>query len=194
MQTNSTATTRATAPLSHLPLRLHHRAIVVRDQEVTRHFIEDILGIPLIATWCERIRMPEIDRDVEFCHTFFGLGDGSALAFFQFADPEVQQLCLPMEAPKVPRFDHIALKVDSRIQTEIIGRLEAAGVPYRITNHGYCKSVYVTSPDGLYLEFANDPPDQEEIDRTQRGSAHQELARWLAGRRESNNDYRQRDF
>jgi glyoxylase I family protein len=36
---------------TELPLRLHHYAFVVKDQEVNRHFIEDIPGIPLTATW-----------------------------------------------------------------------------------------------------------------------------------------------
>jgi len=34
--------------------RLHHHAFAVEDQEVTRQYMEDILGIPLTATWCER--------------------------------------------------------------------------------------------------------------------------------------------
>ena len=35
--------------LSHPPERLHHHAYVVRDQEANRAFVEDVLGIPLIA-------------------------------------------------------------------------------------------------------------------------------------------------
>ena len=33
-----------------LPQRLHHHAYCVKDQEANRHFVEDILGIPLTAT------------------------------------------------------------------------------------------------------------------------------------------------
>lgn len=180
--------------LSRLPLRMHHRAIVVRDQEETRHFMEDIIGMPLVATWCESILMPEVGHDVEFCHTFFALEDGSCIAFFQFADPEIMEKTYRTNFPAVPRFDHIAIKVTKATQNEIIDRLKTAGVEYRITNHGYCKSVYVTAPDGLYMEFAEDPPDLEEIGKVRQADAHKELARWLAGRRESNNEYRQRDF
>jgi len=36
-----------------LPSRLHHTAYVSKDLEATRHFYEDILGFPLVATWCE---------------------------------------------------------------------------------------------------------------------------------------------
>ena len=39
------------------PRRLHHAAWVTRDQEATRHFYEDILGLPLVATWAERASM-----------------------------------------------------------------------------------------------------------------------------------------
>jgi len=54
------------------PQRLHHAAWVTRDQEATRHFYEDILGLPLVATWAERA--PSTGR--EYCHTFFALGAG----------------------------------------------------------------------------------------------------------------------
>src|SRR4051794_3280935 len=81
---------KGNAPLlAALPERLHHNAYVVKDQEANRRFLEDLLGIPLIATWCEKSWRAELSREVEFCHTFFGLADGGALAFFQFADPEI---------------------------------------------------------------------------------------------------------
>src|ERR1700719_3169356 len=40
--------------LSHLPERLHHHAYVVKDHEANRRLLEDLLGIPLGATWCEK--------------------------------------------------------------------------------------------------------------------------------------------
>ena len=68
--------------LAQLPLRLHHNAYVVKDHEANRRFLEDLLGIPLVATWCEKTYRADLGREVEFCHTFFGLDAGSALAFF----------------------------------------------------------------------------------------------------------------
>src|SRR6185437_15702520 len=62
-----------------------------KDQEVNRHFFEDILGLPLVATWCERTFHPDFAREVDYCHTFFGLADGGALAFFQFADADAYE-------------------------------------------------------------------------------------------------------
>jgi len=89
--------------LNELPLRLHHNAYVVKDHEANRRFLEDLLGIPLVATWCERTYRADLGRDVDFCHTFFGLADGGALAFFQFADPEMYELTQAKAPPKVGR-------------------------------------------------------------------------------------------
>jgi catechol 2,3-dioxygenase-like lactoylglutathione lyase family enzyme len=141
-----------------LPVRLHHRAIVTRDQEANRHFLEDILGIPL--------------------------------AFFQFADPEMLRLTTAEKPAEVPQFDHTAFSVDDATYDEIAARLRRAGLEFRETDHGYCRSLYVYSPDGLRLEFTVDHPKVEEIMAERRGSAHADLARWLAGDHSVNNDLR----
>ena len=60
-----------------LPSRLHHNAYVTKDQEATRAFYEDLIGLPLVATWSEADELFGAKR--VYCHTFFGLGDGSAL-------------------------------------------------------------------------------------------------------------------
>jgi glyoxylase I family protein len=180
--------------LPRLPLRLHHHAYVVRDHETNRRFFEDVLGIPLVATWCEKSFSSELDREIEFCHTFFGMEDGSALAFFQFADPEMYALCQAERPARIGRYDHVAFKVDEDTYDALKGRLAEAGEPYRESNHGYCKSIYATSPDGLHVEFTVDPPDVAAIDAARRADAHQELERWLAGDRRTNNTLRNRSF
>ena len=35
------------------PTRLHHYAFPTKDQEATRAFYEDMIGLPLVATWSE---------------------------------------------------------------------------------------------------------------------------------------------
>ncbi|MFZ9706095.1 MAG: VOC family protein, partial [Ilumatobacteraceae bacterium] len=35
------------------PVRLHHTAYLTKDLEATRKFYEDIVGLPLVATWSE---------------------------------------------------------------------------------------------------------------------------------------------
>jgi catechol 2,3-dioxygenase-like lactoylglutathione lyase family enzyme len=179
---------RKTKPdaLPQLPLRLHHYAFVVRDQETNRKFFEDVLGFPLVATWCERAFNSEMGREVDYCHTFYGMADGGALAFFQFADDDVYERVKPV-FPEIGRFQHIAMKVDRATFDAIDQRLEKAKVDRRRVDHGYCLSVYAMSPDGLRVEFTVDPPDVARIDAMRRADAHSELARWLKGDRHINN-------
>ena len=106
-----------------LPSRLHHTAYVTKDMEATRHFYEDVLGLPLMATWCETDFL--FGKDRTYCHCFFGIGDGGALAFFQFADKEDEQLFSPPIPPSP--FHHIALNVDAEAQAGIEKRLREAG-------------------------------------------------------------------
>ncbi|NIQ97891.1 MAG: VOC family protein, partial [Desulfuromonadales bacterium] len=77
----------ATAPRIHT--RLHHNAHVTTDMEAVRHFYEDVIGFPLVATWCEKTNL--FGKERVYMHCFFDIGDGECLAFFQFADEEDQQ-------------------------------------------------------------------------------------------------------
>ncbi|HYM41429.1 MAG TPA: VOC family protein [Steroidobacteraceae bacterium] len=177
------------AQLQKLPIRLHHNAYVTRDQEATRRFYEEVIGLPLIATWCESDEL--FGKMRTYCHTFFGIGDGGALAFFQFEDPSDQEEFGP-QMPATP-FHHLALAVDAETQSAIEKRIAAAGIEppnTYVLEHGYCRSVYVTDPNGLILEFTRDHPEAERISRDRRADAHQELKRWLAGNHRSNNTYR----
>ncbi|ATB44014.1 glyoxalase [Cystobacter fuscus] len=173
------------------PSRLHHTAYVTRDLEATRKFYEDLIGLPLVATWCEADELFGAVRT--YCHTFFELGDGSALAFFQFEKPSDQELFGP-KLPPTP-FHHIALNVDRETQDGIEQRLRAAGHSepgMYVLEHGYCRSLYVQDPNGMLVEFTWDNPEAvtPEATRSRRAQAHGELKRWLAGHRDSNNTFR----
>ena len=170
-------------------MRLHHTAYVTRDLEATRKFYEEVIGMPLVATWCESDEL--FGKMRTYCHTFFGMADGGSLAFFQFENPEDQAEFGPT-MPASP-FHHIALAVDAETQAAIEKRIVAAGIqpPHTyVLEHGYCRSVYVKDPNGMILEFTLDHPEVDKISRERRTRAHQELQRWLAGNHQSNNTYR----
>lgn len=174
---------------TELPARLHHNAYVTKDQEATRAFYEDLIGLPLIATWSETDELFGAER--VYCHTFFGLGDGSALAFFQFANQEDADIFDPPVTPSP--FRHIALKVSAELQDGIAARLEdAAWKPEGtfVLEHGYCRSLYTEDPNGLLVEFTVDAPGMESIAEERLTNAHAELEKWLAGDHTSNNNYR----
>ena len=170
-----------------LPSRLHHTAYVTKDMEATRHFYEDILGLPLVATWCESDML--FGKERTYCHCFFGIGDGGALAFFQFANKEDEELFVP-DMPQTP-FVHLALAVDEEFQEQVEKRIKDAGLEATyVLEHGYCRSVYVVDPNGMTVEFTCDDPRAAAGDAARRANAHAELKRWLTGDWTSNNTFR----
>ncbi len=173
-----------------LPTRLHHTAYTTKDMEKTRKFYEEIIGLPLVATWSEQDEL--FGKLRVYCHCFFALGDGGALAFFQFADKSDEREFSP-EIADSP-FHHIALNVDQQTQDAIEKRARAAGIvepQIFILEHGYCRSLYIQDPNGLRLEFTLDAPAADEINADRIKDARATLKRWLAGDHASNNTYRE---
>lgn len=173
------------------PTRLHHTAYVTKSLEKTRAFYEDLIGLPLVATWCEADEL--FGKLRTYCHCFFGLEDGSALAFFQFAEADDQAEFGP-KMPSSP-FHHIALNIDPETQDAVAKRLAAAGYKAPQTyvlEHGYCRSLYVEDPNGMLVELTTDTPTAVAADQVElkQKTAHAELKRWLAGDHTSNNTYR----
>ena len=170
---------------ARLPSRLHHHAYVCADQERTRRFYEDVIGLPLIGMWIEQEQYE--GQTLVYSHAFYGLGDGSAVAFFNFADPTLQA---KFTAKEQCLFVHLALAVTQKVQDEIRARLEQAGMPVQQIDHGYCFSIYVRDPDGLTVEFTRDPADAKDIEAWQSATAHESLARWMRGETAPNNTAR----
>ena len=106
--------------------RLHHHAYPIADQEANRYFMEDVLGIPLRATWTE-VGEPRDDAPdepvMEFCHTFYELADGGAMAFFQVSAPFDKKFLIG----STNALDHIALESSAEAQDEIHERLLERG-------------------------------------------------------------------
>ena len=80
------------------PVRgLHHFAWRCRDAEETRHFYEDLLGLPLVHV----IKSDHVPSTGEYCpyvHIFFQMADGAYIAFF---DPN--GIRLEFTTPTVPK-------------------------------------------------------------------------------------------
>jgi hypothetical protein len=107
--------------------------------------------------------------------------DGSALAFFQFANKSDQDLFDPELTPSP--FRHIALNVAAKTQDEIFERLQKAQWKPEgtyVLEHGYCRSLYTEDPNGMLLEFTADAPGAEKINAARKVDAHATLKRWLA--------------
>jgi catechol 2,3-dioxygenase-like lactoylglutathione lyase family enzyme len=161
---------------------MHHAAYVSADQGKTRHFYEDVLGIPLAGFWIEREVLGGVVH--EFSLSLYNLADGSALSFFNFADPALQE---QYTGKKQNLFVHLALNIERDQHEAMRRRLEAAGIPVMEFHHGYARSLYVEDPDGQTIELCAEPEHMEDIHAQQAGAAHQALNRWQGGDRTVNN-------
>lgn len=158
---------------------LHHFAWRCRDAEETRHFYEDVLGLPLVHV----IKNDHVPSTGEYCpyvHIFFRLFDGSCIAFFDLGD---NTAALP--SPNTPAWvNHIALRVaDGEALRAMQARLQAHGIEVLgVTNHDdYIHSIYFFDPNGLRLELTTEVAEPAVVAGFAR-TAHAELADWSQGK------------
>ena len=133
---------------------LHHNAYRCRDSEETRKFYEDFLGLELAGAL--EINSTQTGRQSKVLHTFYKMGDGSFLAFFD--DPEIQ-----FEFKDQRDIDlHIALEVEQDHLKKMfeIGKnseMECRG----ISDHGFIDSIYFRDPNGYVIELTAKRPDHD---------------------------------
>ncbi|MFC7514488.1 VOC family protein [Herbaspirillum sp. GCM10030257] len=153
---------------------LHHFAYRCRDAEETRHFYEDILGLPLF----HYIRSDVVPSTGEYCpyvHIFFRMTDGSCLAFFDLGDN-----VMPAPSPNTPAWvNHIALRVDSVEQLQDMKqRLEGHGIEVLgVTDHRIFRSIYFFDPNGIRLELCAQLAPETQMRAEQQG-IHGKIAAW----------------
>jgi len=156
--------------------QLHHYAYRAKDAEETRHFYEDILGLPLYHI----IQSDVVPSTGEYCpytHFFFRLQDGSFIAFFDLGNDEA---ALP--SPNTPLWvNHISFRVDSQqALRDMKARLEAHGVEVLgITDHHIFHSIYFFDPNGVRLELTAQLADEFQMLQESK-TAHARLAEWTA--------------
>ena len=164
--------------MTPIPLRhIHHQAYACWDSEETRHFYEDILEMPLIAT----VVIEDSFRTdgSGHCYTFFEIGDGDTLAFF-----ERMSLVHPKHFnARSASHRHVAFEVKGDATMQRFKRkLDAAGIANTLKNLETSLSLLFSDPNGLLLEFTTQVRRSLEYERTSRSAAHSELQRWLLQR------------
>jgi catechol 2,3-dioxygenase-like lactoylglutathione lyase family enzyme len=120
---------------------VHHVALLSSDVERTIHFYQDLLEFPLTDLF--------ENRDYEgSTHFFFDLGNGNAIAFFDF--PE---LGLGDYAEVLGGLHHLAISVAPDRWERLRANLQAAGVECLNID----SSLYFRDPDGARVELISDP-------------------------------------
>jgi catechol 2,3-dioxygenase-like lactoylglutathione lyase family enzyme len=155
---------------------LHHNAYRCRDSERTRQFYEGFLGLELAGAL--EIRETKSGRKTDVLHTFYRLGDGSFLAFFEAPD---------MHFDFKPQHDfdlHIALEVDRATLDAMHAKgrdtpeVETRGV----SNHGFIDSIYFRDPDSYVIELTCKREGHDGAMDPATNGARDILARWQAGK------------
>jgi len=154
---------------------LHHNAYRCRDSELTRRFYEDFLGLPLAGTL--EIGETKSGRQTAVLHTFYALGDGSFLAFFEAPD-------MAFDFKPQHDFDlHIALEVDRPALEPMMAKGRAAGIEVRgISDHGFIDSIYFRDPNGYVIELTAKRPAHDAEMNPAINQARARLDRWQASK------------
>ena len=126
---------------------LHHAAYRCKDSEKTRAFYEDFLGLPLADAF--EISTTMTGRKTRVLHSFYGMGDGSCIAFFEAPDR-------PFEFKDQHDFDlHIAVEVDMDTLHAMFEKGKSEGMaPRGISDHGFIHSIYFRDPLGQRVELS----------------------------------------
>ena len=150
---------------------LHHNAYRCRDSEATRKFYEDFLGLPLAGTL--EIDETKTGRATNALHTFYGLDDGSYLAFFEVPEQ-------PFEFKTQHDFDlHIALEVTPADMKKMLDKGRAAGMEVRgPADHDFLKSIYFRDPNGYVIELTAKEPSHDEAMNPAKNGARAKLDKW----------------
>lgn len=160
--------------------RLNHFAWRCRDAEETRHFYEDILGLPLVHV-IQADRVPSTGEYAPYTHIFLRMADGAYVAFFDLGDDETSA-----PSPNTPSWvNHLALQVPSHDDLLAAkAKLEGEGVKVLgVTDHHILNSIYFFDPNGLRVELTAWTVDAEHMER-EAATAHARLKAWTAEKTE----------
>tara|TARA_Y100001968_G_C19049032_1_gene568215 strand:- start:30 stop:536 length:507 start_codon:yes stop_codon:yes gene_type:complete len=121
---------------------VHHLALLSSDVERTIAFYQDVLEFP----------MTELFENRDYrgsTHFFFDVGNGNALAFFDFPGLE-----LDAYREVLGSLHHLAISVTPEKWRHLRSKLEDAGVDIVFEHKG---SIYFSGPDGERLELLAEP-------------------------------------
>ncbi len=154
---------------------LHHNAYRCRDSEETRKFYEEFLGLPLAGTL--EIGRSATGRETRALHTFYGLDDGSYLAFFEVPDE-------PFEFKSQQDYDlHIALEVGHDDLMAMFEKGKEAGIDTRgVSDHKFIDSIYFRDPNGYVIELTAKRDNHDEAMDPASNGARAKLDAWQAGK------------
>jgi len=139
-----------------LPNGVHHLAIATRDLKAQVEFFTQVCGMELVALYW----MHGVEQTV---HAFLRLGDRSSLALVQSPEMQAIEPALGVSHPGFTAgnvaggaMQHVSFNVDTDADLLALrDRLRTHGhFVMGPIDHGMCRSIYATAPEGLMIEFS----------------------------------------
>lgn len=151
----------------------HHVAYRCRDSEETRRFYEDFLGLEFAEAF--EITTTKTGRAASVLHSFYRLGDGTFLAFFEAPENA-------FDFKSQHDFDlHVAMEVSQDVLDAMLAKGRAAGIETRgPSDHGIMRSIYFRDPNGYVVELTAKTPAHDAAMDPATNGARQKLAAWQA--------------
>lgn len=151
----------------------HHVAYRCRDSGATRAFYEDFLGLELAEAF--EISTTKTGHAANVLHSFYRLGDGSFLAFFEAPENA-------FDFKTQHDFDlHVAMEVEPAVLDAMLAKGRAAGIETRgPSDHGVMRSIYFRDPNGYVVELACKTPSHDAAMNPTTNGARAKLDAWQA--------------
>lgn len=131
---------------------LHHIALATRDVDATHRFYTEVMGFELVKAEAG----PTPDGGWAK-HLFYDTGGGGMIAFWDLHDDEIGDGWDPAISTGLglPAWvNHVAFESPSL--EDLHGRrrsMVAQGETVTEIDHGWCRSIYLTDPNGILVEL-----------------------------------------
>ena len=129
----------------------HHLAFATNDLDATHAFYTDVMGFTLVKA------VANLTPDGGWAkHVFYDTGDGELLAFWDLHDDAIPAFNASIsEGLGLPAWvNHVAFSARDLDDLEARKqRLVERGQVVAEIDHGWCRSIYVTDPNRILVEF-----------------------------------------
>ena len=143
---------------------LHHFAWKCVDAQETIDFYSGILKLPLVHT-IEKDYVPSTGEYAPYKHIFFGMGDGSNIAFFDTGDGKgVTTDCDDWIV-------HFAFRVNTKKEVDAWNdalKIHDIDVIGPVNHDDWIYSIYFFDPNGLRLEITTELPSDEVLKKEEK--------------------------
>jgi catechol 2,3-dioxygenase-like lactoylglutathione lyase family enzyme len=133
-------------------MAFNHVALATRDLAATHAFYTEVMGFRLA-----KVVTGPTDTGGWARHVFYDTGNGGLMAFWELHDDAIGA-DFPTDLSRshgLPAWvNHIAFDAASIEDLEAIcRRWQEAGHTVADVDHGWCRSIYITDPNGVLVEF-----------------------------------------